>query len=335
MVAVRLLVLLAALAIVGETAKYDIFDVIEKLTTLTKQDIIDRIKASEQASRLGVKNDDVIRLNGPLWSKFQTLRARLKTMTEAEQSVVRRLFSIARDVLERRMSDADVSERIVEAFQNGGQGLCARYQRLDRCSHLKYKVKAQIADDLCKPKAQPTVPGGHPATTGPSGHPATTGPSGHPATTGPSASSDENLDDLVNALEDAALIKVSGVSDLFKDSLNEAQKHQQAGVLSSHDFKRISKLIGKDIAKIKVKCIESDDKLNGKISECKTIYRAIGKIIDNVYDLATVKLPQHNRWFKNYYKNKLSIQNRYDETGTDPGTFVKNAINFADIISTL
>ncbi|WKX97878.1 hypothetical protein Q1695_013515 [Nippostrongylus brasiliensis] len=191
MVAVRHLVLLAALAIVAEAANYDIFDVIERLTTLTKQDIIDRIKASEQASRLGVKNDDVIRLNGPLWSKFQTLRTRLKTMTGAEQSVVRTLFSIARDVLDRRMSDADVSERIEEAFRNGGQGLCARYQRVPR--------------ELCSPTAQPTIPGGHPAPTG------------------SSASTDGNVMALFKALHNAASITgLPGLSNPFEDSLEEA-----------------------------------------------------------------------------------------------------------------
>ncbi|WKX97934.1 hypothetical protein Q1695_013551 [Nippostrongylus brasiliensis] len=220
MVAVRLLVLLAALAIVGEAAKYDIFDVIEKLTTLTKQDIIDRIKASEQASRLGVKNDDVIRLNGPLWSKFQTLRARLQTMTRAEQTVVRTLFSIARDVIDRRVSDAAVSDRIVEAFQNGGQGLCARYKRLpgELCS-------------LTSPTAQPTIPGGHPAPTR------------------PSASSDGNVMALFVALMDAARTNIAIVQDPFKDSLNEAVKYRDG--LTEDGFKKIAGKIRDDIAKVK------------------------------------------------------------------------------------
>ncbi|VDL72748.1 unnamed protein product [Nippostrongylus brasiliensis] len=122
----RHLVLLAALAIVGEAANHDIFDVIDAMTMLTRQDLIDIIKASEQASRLGVKNDDVIRMNGPLHSKFQRLRAQLNTLTGVEQTVVRTLFSIARDVIDRRTTDADVSDRTVEAFRNGGLGLCAR-----------------------------------------------------------------------------------------------------------------------------------------------------------------------------------------------------------------
>ncbi|WKY01833.1 hypothetical protein Q1695_015666 [Nippostrongylus brasiliensis] len=178
-------------------------------------------------------------------------------MTDVEQSVVRRLFSIARDVLDRRATDDDVSSRIEEAFRNGGQGLCARYKRLP--------------GDLCKPKAQPTIPGAQPTI---------------PVPTGPSASSDEKLRELINALMDATYATVPPtLQKPFQDSLKEALKHLP--VPTEEGFKKIAGKIRDDIAKVKGACIP------GGIwdSTCKDIYDRTGDIIDKNYDLFTTVLP--------------------------------------------
>ncbi|VDL70930.1 unnamed protein product [Nippostrongylus brasiliensis] len=169
MVAERHLVLLAALAVVGGAAKYDIFQVVEALTMLTKDDLIARIKVAEDAYRLNKTRDNVMKMNGPLYRKFQIFRAQLNTLSRDEQNVIGRLLSIARDVLDHRINDY-VSDRIVEAFRNGGQGLCAKYPRLPA--------------ELCS--AVPHISGGHPAAPG------------------SSVSTDENFEALIDALTKAS-----------------------------------------------------------------------------------------------------------------------------------
>ncbi|VDL72749.1 unnamed protein product [Nippostrongylus brasiliensis] len=151
MVAVRHLVLLAALAIVGEAANYDIFKVIDAMTMLTRQDLIDIIKAAEEAFKLGKSRDDVIRMNGPLHYKFRMLRAELRKLSTDEQNVIGKLLAIAREVLDRRVSDVEASNRIMEAFRNGGQGLCARYPRIPGVVHNLKKAKFISSNGGSKP----------------------------------------------------------------------------------------------------------------------------------------------------------------------------------------
>ncbi|WKX97338.1 hypothetical protein Q1695_013188 [Nippostrongylus brasiliensis] len=170
MVAERHLVLLAALAIVGGAAKYDIFQVVEALTMLTKDDLIARIKVAEDAYRLNKTRAELLRMNGPLYRKFQIFRAQLNTLSEDEQNVIGRLLLTARDVLDHRINDYDVSDRIVETFRNGGQGLCAKYPRLPA--------------ELCS--AVPHISGGHPAAPG------------------SSVSTDESFEALIDALTKAS-----------------------------------------------------------------------------------------------------------------------------------
>ncbi|VDL72747.1 unnamed protein product [Nippostrongylus brasiliensis] len=81
---------------------------------------------------------------------------------------------------------------------------------------------AKNNEELCSPKAQPTTPGGHPAPTG------------------SSATSDENLKELLKALNNAA-----------------SKTRQHLPVPTPEDFKKIVGKISKDIAEVEKKCIDS------------------------------------------------------------------------------
>ncbi|VDL65065.1 unnamed protein product [Nippostrongylus brasiliensis] len=185
-----------ALAIVGEAAiyaaTYDIFEVFGAITILTKWDIIDRIKTAYDELRSPITRAELLWMNGPLHYKFQKFRAQLSKLSTDEQNVIGDLLLIAHEVLVRSVSDVEASDRIEEAFRSGPLELCAKFPRLDQ--------------DLCSPKARSTIRGGHPAPTG------------------SSASSDENLEELIEALKRASSMSSAKFQHSFKDSLDEAQR---------------------------------------------------------------------------------------------------------------